>query len=927
MRCHRRGGIRDPAPGVGFELEWFVRRDGEDVTDRASILAAIATGGPLPHGSRITFEPGGQVEVSTPPAPDGPTAVDHAAEDALAVRTRLATAGMELVAVGLDAGGPRRRVADEPRYAAMARYFDRLGSAGATMMCGTASLQVNIGFDGDLDAHWEYAHDLAPVLGAMFAHSPLVDGRPSGWQSSRLAVWAALEPRRTGPVPTRPGARNAWIRYALDAPVMLMHQRSDCVVPSPVPTLREWIEQGHDGTYPDADDVGYHLTTLFPPVRPRGWIELRVLDALPEPWWRVAAAITVTALGDRAVRAGSPPGWTRPGTGGSSRPGGAFTKGACAPPPRRSSRPRSRHSRRPATNRRWCWPRTSSQSSTHSRGGRSPTTASTNGTRPGTRSVARAAPHPEPMTPATAQALEDARARTLAVLAPLTDEQLRAQHSPLMSPLVWDLAHIADYEELWLLRELGTGEATDPRFDDIYDAFRHPRGERPDLDLLGPDDARAFGAAVRTRVLAAGAPDLGERTDLLLADELVHGLVIRHEHQHIETMLATMQLMSSGLPDPAGRGPGRAGRAELVGAEVLVPAGPFVMGTDHDPWAYDNERPAHAVDLPAFAIDAAPTTNAQYRAFVDAGGYDDPRYWTDAGWKWRQSEDLGHPQFWSRVGADWVRGRFGVVEPLPELEPVQHVCWYEADAYARWAGKRLPTEAEWEKAASWDPASGTGIKARHPWGTEPPQVATAALAGFTAAVGSRRGRRPSRRRVAFRDRRPARRGVGVDQHRVRRVSGFRELSLPRVLRGLLRRRVQGAAGRFLGHPSRRGEHDLPELGPPHPPPDLLRLPLRPGSLMCRHLGYVGPSRPVRRSRSTRRIRCAPRAGRPGRWSWRRTTPTGGAWPGGSRVTRRRTGTAPPRRCGTTTPSPTATDPRSRSSVRSARRHPTPRCGR
>ena len=171
------------------------------------------------------------------------------------------------------------------------------------MMCGTASLQVNVGFDEDVDAHWQYAHDLALVLAAMFAHSPLVEGRPSGWQSSRLAVWAALDPTRTGPVDTTPGARNAWVRYALDATVMLIHQGQVCTVPDPGLTLREWVEQGHAGTFPDAADIGYHLTTLFPPVRPRGWLEVRVLDALPEPWWRVAAAVTVTALSDPQVRA------------------------------------------------------------------------------------------------------------------------------------------------------------------------------------------------------------------------------------------------------------------------------------------------------------------------------------------------------------------------------------------------------------------------------------------------------------------------------------------------------------------------------------------------------------------------------------------------------------------------------------------------
>lgn len=300
-------GFGAAPPGVGFELEWFVIRDGAPVVDRTEIRDAIESGGALPHNSSITFEPGGQVEVSTPPAPDGPTAIAHADADALAVRARLAQAGMELVALGLDAGAPRARVLDEPRYSAMADYFAQLGSAGATMMCGTASLQVNVGFDDDVDAHWEYAHDLALVLGAMFAHSPLVEGRPSGWQSSRLAVWAALDPMRTGPVDTAPGARNAWVRYALDAPVMLIHHDRACTVPSPGLTLREWVERGYRGEFPDPADIGYHLTTLFPPVRPRGWLEIRVLDALPEPWWRVAGAVTVTALSDPAVRAALAP--------------------------------------------------------------------------------------------------------------------------------------------------------------------------------------------------------------------------------------------------------------------------------------------------------------------------------------------------------------------------------------------------------------------------------------------------------------------------------------------------------------------------------------------------------------------------------------------------------------------------------------------
>jgi len=158
---------------------------------------------------------------------------------------------------------------------------------------------------------------------------------------------------------------------------------------------------------------------------------------------------------------------------------------------------------------------------------------------------------------------------------------------------------------------------------------------------------------------------------------------------------------------------------------VTVPAGPFVMGTSSDPWAYDNERPAHEVDVPAFAIDTVPVSNAAYRAFVEAGGYDDERLWGEAGWRWRCASGKRAPAFWHRDGGTWLRRRFARVEPLPDDQPVQHVCWHEADAYARWAGRRLPTEAEWEKAASWD--AQTRTKRRFPWGDDAPSPAHANL--------------------------------------------------------------------------------------------------------------------------------------------------------------------------------------------------------
>lgn len=322
-----------------------------------------------------------------------------------------------------------------------------------------------------------------------------------------------------------------------------------------------------------------------------------------------------------------------------------------------------------------------------------------------------------------AKQLEVVRQRSLSLLDPVPDSDLMRQHSPLMSPLVWDLAHVGNYEEIWLLRTIAGMPARDPQLDDIYDAFRSARKERTRLKLLDPNQSRVYIGDVRGRVL-----DMLERVELdpanpLLAEGFVYGMVIQHEHQHDETMLATLQLRASEYPliEPA---PPTAG--PIGATEALVRAGAFTMGTDVEPWALDNERPAHTVDLPSYWIDTAPVSNAQYIEFIGSGGYDDGRWWSEKGWSWRHEEGLEHPQFWEeQANGVWCRNRFGRIEPVPLDEPVQHVCWYEAEAYARWAGKRLPSEQEWEKAASWDPAAGT--KRRYPWGDGPPDASLANL--------------------------------------------------------------------------------------------------------------------------------------------------------------------------------------------------------
>jgi iron(II)-dependent oxidoreductase len=324
---------------------------------------------------------------------------------------------------------------------------------------------------------------------------------------------------------------------------------------------------------------------------------------------------------------------------------------------------------------------------------------------------------------ALAADLAAARARTLGLLEPLADEQLTCQHSELMSPLSWDLAHIGVFEELWLLQHLAGTEPMVPEYAGLYDAFNHPRIERAELGLMSPAEARSYLAEVRERALGVlTRVELGTDGNPLLADGFVYRMVIQHEHQHCETMLAALQLRDGAYPLPDWEPPSA---RTLERPEVLVDGGAFELGTSGDPWAYDNERPAHAAATGPFWIDTAPVTNRAFLEFVQAGGYDDRRVWTEAGWAWRREERAEHPEFWRpEGGASWSRVRFGHVESLPPDEPVQHVSWYEADAFARWAGKRLPTEEEWERAASWD----GGAKRRFPWGDEPPGETQANLA-------------------------------------------------------------------------------------------------------------------------------------------------------------------------------------------------------
>ncbi|MDR7300112.1 iron(II)-dependent oxidoreductase [Haloactinomyces albus] len=322
-----------------------------------------------------------------------------------------------------------------------------------------------------------------------------------------------------------------------------------------------------------------------------------------------------------------------------------------------------------------------------------------------------------------ADEMQRTRDRSIALTSAVDDDELVRQHSPLMSPLVWDLAHVGSQEEIWLVRDVGGRQAVRPDIDDLYDAFQHARADRPALPLLGPTEARNYVTTVRDKVL-----DLLDRSPLegrrLVEQAFAFGMIVQHEQQHDETMLATHQLRN-GDPVLDDEPPPAAVDADSLPDEVLVPGGPFVMGTSTEPWALDNERPAHEVHVADFRIDTTPVTNGQFLRFLDSGGYDQPRWWSEQGWQYRQRADLRAPLFWKDDGGTWLRRRFGHVEPVALDEPVVHVCFYEAQAYANWAGKRLPTEQEWEKAARFDPRSGRSL--RYPWGQADPQQGRANL--------------------------------------------------------------------------------------------------------------------------------------------------------------------------------------------------------
>jgi iron(II)-dependent oxidoreductase len=347
------------------------------------------------------------------------------------------------------------------------------------------------------------------------------------------------------------------------------------------------------------------------------------------------------------------------------------------------------------------------------------------------------APSAPPSKQKIADLLAEARERTLLLISGLSDEDLHRQHDPLMSPIIWDVGHIAHFEELWLTQNLD-GPIEFSEMPGMYNPFEHPRATRAALALPTLAQMMERLREIRARVL--GRLDSLEWNDdnPLLAGGYVYNMVLQHEYQHNETILQTLQLKKGSPYQPPRRialPPSREARAE---SEMLAfPGGVVAIGTGDRTAAYDNERPQHEVELRPFFIDRTAVTNGQYLDFISDGGYSRAELWSDAGRRWIEETGAVAPRYWFRDGGSWFSRAMDLTGQVDRARPVCHVCYYEAEAFARWADKRLPTEFEWEAAASWDP---TAKSARwFPWGSADPTATFAnidQLSFDVAPVGS-----------------------------------------------------------------------------------------------------------------------------------------------------------------------------------------------
>jgi iron(II)-dependent oxidoreductase len=327
-----------------------------------------------------------------------------------------------------------------------------------------------------------------------------------------------------------------------------------------------------------------------------------------------------------------------------------------------------------------------------------------------------------------AEWVREARQRTCELVADLRDDQLFGPRLAIVNPLLWEIGHVAWFQEKWVLRRDGRAKPLraaaeahyDAAADALYDSAAVPHATRWDLPLPSREETFAYLTAVRNRVVEQLRQGEADRETVYFTL-----LSVFHEDMHTEAFTYTRQTL--GCPAPSLGVGGEEGRTEAgpLPGDVEIPGGTFRLGAEADePFVFDNEKWAHPVEVRPFAIARAPVTQAEFAAFVEEGGYRERRFWSAEGWRWREQAEADHPVYWRREAPGrWRRRDFDRWVPLEPHRPVLHVNWYEAEAYCRWAGRRLPTEAEWEAAAG----GLDGRKRRFPWGEGPPAPVQANL--------------------------------------------------------------------------------------------------------------------------------------------------------------------------------------------------------
>jgi iron(II)-dependent oxidoreductase len=343
---------------------------------------------------------------------------------------------------------------------------------------------------------------------------------------------------------------------------------------------------------------------------------------------------------------------------------------------------------------------------------------------------------PIPANAELAAWVRDARARTLDLVADLSDEQLMGPRLAIVNPLLWEIGHVAWFQEKWALRHAAGRPPVRPGVDTLYDSAAIAHDTRWDLMLPSRQDTLNYLTAVRDTVL-----ERIEAGNLSEVDRYFIQLGVFHEDMHNEAFAYTRQTHGFSLPRSSRR-PAASVESEAgpLRGDAEIPGGRFMLGAQPGAgFVFDNEKWAHSIEVRPFAMARAAVSQVEFQDFVEAGGYRRREFWSDLGWNWRQSAGADHPLYWRQEAAGrWLRRDFDRWAPLEPHRPVLHVNWWEAEAYCKWAGRRLPTEAEWEVAAA---AEGAGdalaaTKRYFPWGDSPPKPEQANLgAGSGGAVG------------------------------------------------------------------------------------------------------------------------------------------------------------------------------------------------